>query len=307
MKKFTLNRLHLAAVAGLFVAAFLGGCAAGSAQPHSSATSLRPKHSVPKDEDFPDPTKAFWKQGAFISTEALRTMNVGLGKDQVRNLLGYPHFSEGMFGSKEWNYIFHIRTGKTAEFVTCQYMVRFENDANNTLVSTGTYFKGPDCLARIAPPVTVQTIVQPAPAPAPVQVAAPVVSYVQPQKISMGADGLFAFGKSSVNDMSAEGRSKIESVVSSIQQNMRSLNYIIVTGHTDRIGNEGDNLKLSLARADAVRDMLVAKGIDARKIRTIGMGDRQPVTTCAGSGVSSTLISCLQANRRVEIEIQGES
>ena len=310
MKKFKNNRLQLAAAAGLFVAALLGGCAGGGALPHNSANSLRAAQSAPTDADFPDPSTAFWRQGASVSPEALRAMNLGLGKDQVRQLIGWPHFNEGMFGSKEWNYLFQLRTGKGSEYVTCQYMVRFDNDANNTLVTTGMYFKGPDCLARIAPPVTVQTIVQPAPAPAPAPIAASVpvvVSAPAPQKISLGADGLFAFGKSSLNDMSPEGRAKIDSMVKSIRQNVRSLNYIIITGHTDHLGSDSDNLKLSLARADAVRDLLVSQGIDARKIRTLGMGDRQPVKTCTGSGASSSLVSCLQPNRRVEIEIQGEN
>jgi outer membrane protein OmpA-like peptidoglycan-associated protein len=301
MKKLTNYRLPLAAAAGLIIAALLGGCAAGGAQPHSSATSLRPNHSIPTDSDFPDPTKAFWKQGSFVSQEALRTMNVGMGKDQVRQLIGYPHFSEGLFGSREWNYLFHIRNGNSAEYVTCQYMVRFENDANNTPVSTGMYFKGPDCRARIMP-VAARTV-----PPTPVAI-------LPPEKVNLGSDGLFAFGKSSVNDMTAEGRARIDTIMNSVQQNFRSLNYVTITGHTDRLGNEADNLKLSQARAEAVRELLIAKGMDGRKIRTIGMGDKQPVKTCAeqfstfrqGSAPSDALVGCLQANRRVELEIQGE-
>ena len=301
MKKLSFTRITLAAATGLFVAGLLGACAAGGALPHSSATSLRPNHSAPTDEDFPDASKAFWKQGAFVSPEALRTMNVGLGKDQVRQLLGYPHFSEGMFGSREWNYLFHIRTGKSADFVSCQYMVRFEKDANGTPVSTGMYFKGPDCKARITP-VATRTVP-----------AIPVAS-LPPEKVSLGADGLFAFGKSSVKDLTAEGRAKIDTVVSSVQQNFRNINFVTITGHTDRLGAEADNEKLSLARAQAIREVLIAKGIDGRKIRTIGMGDKQPVKSCAeqfslfksGSAPSDALVGCLQANRRVELEIQGE-
>ena len=48
--------------------------------------------------------------------EQLRRIAPGMTKNQVRELISYPHFSEGLFGPREWNYIFNFRTGKGAEF-----------------------------------------------------------------------------------------------------------------------------------------------------------------------------------------------
>jgi outer membrane protein OmpA-like peptidoglycan-associated protein len=50
-----------------------------------------------------------------------------------------------------------------------------------------------------------------------------------------------------------------------------------VTGHTDRVGTEADNDRLSLVRAEAVRDMLIKRGIQASFVRAVGRGEREPL------------------------------
>ena len=79
-----------------------------------------------------------------------------------------------------------------------------------------------------------------------------------------------------------------------------------MTGHTDRIGSAEYNQKLSKQRADAVRDYLVSKGVDRTKIETIGMGEKQPVVQCNQKEMKA-LIACLQPNRRVEVQVKGET
>jgi outer membrane protein OmpA-like peptidoglycan-associated protein len=69
---------------------------------------------------------------------------------------------------------------------------------------------------------------------------------------------------------------------------------IEVVGHTDAVGQKTANMALSLKRADVVKDYLVEKGIDAKRIITKGMADAQPVapnSTAAGR----------QKNRRIEV------
>ena len=81
---------------------------------------------------------------------------------------------------------------------------------------------------------------------------------------------------------------------------------IVAVGHTDRLGNEDYNKKLSVKRAEAVKSYLVsAKGVDPSNVFVDGKGETDPVTgtTCRGKG--SKLIACLQPDRRVEIEIAG--
>ena len=87
---------------------------------------------------------------------------------------------------------------------------------------------------------------------------------------------------------------------------MQKLEVVLVTGHTDRIGTDAYNQKLSERRADAVRDYLVSKGVDKAKIETIGLGEKQPVVQCDQKNLKA-LIECLQPNRRVEVQAKGET
>ena len=71
---------------------------------------------------------------------------------------------------------------------------------------------------------------------------------------------------------------------------------IIIRGYTDNVGSTKYNRKLSGTRTQIVRNYLVGKGIDPEKIKTISMGEKDPLlpnTTPAGRAV----------NRRVEIEL----
>ncbi|CAN7744752.1 MULTISPECIES: hypothetical protein [unclassified Variovorax] len=52
--------------------------------------------------------------------------------------------------------------------------------------------------------------------------------------------------------------------------------------------------------------LLAQQGIDSKAIRAAGMGERQPVVQCPGTVKTAALVSCLQPNRRVEIEVAGE-
>ena len=50
-----------------------------------------------------------------------------------------------------------------------------------------------------------------------------------------------------------------------------------VTGHTDRVGTDANNDRLSLERAEAVREMLVQRGLKSNFIRAVGRGEREPL------------------------------
>jgi OmpA-OmpF porin, OOP family len=89
---------------------------------------------------------------------------------------------------------------------------------------------------------------------------------------------------------------------------VQKLELVLVTGHTDRIGTQAYNQKLSERRADAVRDYLVSKGVPRDKIETLGMGKTQPIpgVVCNQKALRE-LIKCLAPNRRVEVEVKGEA
>lgn len=50
-----------------------------------------------------------------------------MSKDQLLDLLGKPHFSEGLVDVREWDYVFNLRTGPAPAFITCQYKVIFDS------------------------------------------------------------------------------------------------------------------------------------------------------------------------------------
>ena len=139
----------------------------------------------------------------------------------------------------------------------------------------------------------------PAPAPAPAPSAAGV------QKITLASKALFDFDKAVLKP---EGKAAIDSEIISKLSGVQRLELVLVTGHTDRIGTQAYNQKLSERRADAVRDYLVSKGVARDKIETLGMGKTQPVpgVTCNMTAMKE-LIACLAPNRRVEVEVKGDA
>ena len=72
---------------------------------------------------------------------------------------------------------------------------------------------------------------------------------------------------------------------------------ITVIGHTDRVGSDEDNDALSMARAETVRQLIEASGVEALKMEATGRGEREPVVATADK-VSEP------RNRRVEINIR---
>jgi OmpA-OmpF porin, OOP family len=95
-------------------------------------------------------------------------------------------------------------------------------------------------------------------------------------------------------------------IVSRIQE-VQNLELVLVTGHTDRLGSQEYNQRLSERRAAAVAAYLASKGVAKNKIETLGMGKTQPVpgVVCEQKD-RKALIACLQPHRRVEVEVKGE-
>jgi OOP family OmpA-OmpF porin len=122
------------------------------------------------------------------------------------------------------------------------------------------------------------------------------------EKITVAADALFDFNKAVLRP---EGKAKLDELVSKAAA--IKLEVILAVGHTDRIGGNAYNQKLSEKRAAAVKEYLVAKGIEANRVYTEGKGETQPVTgdKCKGNAKTKALIDCLQPDRRVDIEVIG--
>lgn len=77
----------------------------------------------------------------------------------------------------------------------------------------------------------------------------------------------------------------------------------VVQGHADRLGEEDHNQRLSLQRAQAVRDYLVERGVDARYIEVVGLGSTMAQAKCEQKHLRE-LIDCFAPDRRVTVEIR---
>lgn len=134
--------------------------------------------------------------------------------------------------------------------------------------------------------------------------AAPVVREVVIERLVLTTDALFDFDRASVNDIRAAGLARLDTLAERAK-GLQGIERIVLVGHTDRLGSAAYNQALSLQRAAAVRDQLVARGLPASLFAVEGKGAEQPVKTCADAQPRAQLIACLQDNRRVEVEIRG--
>jgi OOP family OmpA-OmpF porin len=148
-----------------------------------------------------------------------------------------------------------------------------------------------ECDPVVAPPKPGVTP-PPPPAPAP---AKPEPGKPKPvaEKVTLAADVLFDFDKSVLKP---EGKSKLDDLANKIRA--INLEVVIAIGHTDSIGSDAYNQKLSVRRAEAVKAYLISKGVEPNRIYTEGKGEKQPVA-------SNKTKEGRQKNRRVEIEVIG--
>lgn len=166
----------------------------------------------------------------------------------------------------------------------------------------GPFPAGCECDREIVPrdkcaaPVThaPQAVASPA-SPAP---AAPK------KAITLSSKALFGFNKST---LTAEGRQAIDNEVLAKLPGLGPVAMVTVSGHTDRLGSHTYNQQLSERRAEAVKNHLVSKGVNANVIETIGYGKTLPVAgvSCPDSLGRAKLVTCLEPHRRVLIEIKG--
>ena len=146
----------------------------------------------------------------------------------------------------------------------------------------------PDLMPKPAPRPVATPPPPPPPPPAPAPKPAPVA-----EKVTLAADVLFDFDKSVLKP---EGKSKLDDLATKVKA--INLEVVIAIGHTDSIGSDAYNQKLSVRRAESVKAYLVSKGVEPNRIYTEGKGEKQPVA-------SNKTKDGRQKNRRVEIEVIG--
>jgi OOP family OmpA-OmpF porin len=111
--------------------------------------------------------------------------------------------------------------------------------------------------------------------------------------VTYAAVAFFDFDKAVLKP---EGRAKLDDLVGKFQG--INLEVIIAVGHTDSVGTDAYNQRLSVRRAEAVKAYLVTKGIERNRVYTEGKGEKQPVADNRTSEGRAK-------NRRVEIEVVG--
>jgi len=223
----------------------------------------------------PDSVTPMHKGGTFPNLANLREMRAGLNKPQVSDLIGYPHFSEGLWGVREWNYVFNFHTPGSDEVTVCQYKVLFDRDQ----LARSFYWKPESCADVLKEPV--------APAPA--------LASSKPRVFS--GDALFAFDSA---DLSPGGRQALDALADELKGQGDASRKIRIAGYTDRLGSHAYNQQLSDRRAHAVKDYLVARGATSSLITARGYGEADPVKDCRDER-REALIACLAPNRRVEV------
>ena len=220
-------------------------------------------------------------KGTFPNLQSLEQVRAGMTKDQLYYLLGSPQYNDG-WRPVEWNYLFHFHTpGQgTDDVTTCQYKVLFDKD----MYARSFYWHPVDPENSTCPPMVK---------------AAPVA-----KRYTLAADALFAFDRGGLSDLNPKGKNDLANLTTQLKQ-LGQLNSIKITGHTDYLGFDSYNLRLSEQRAQTVRQYFISQGLPANKIYAVGMGESQPVTECVNTQNRSELIACLQPNRRVEVEVDG--
>lgn len=145
-----------------------------------------------------------------------------------------------------------------------------------------------------------QKVVKPADRP-----VAPLPKRRRLESFTLKADTLFAFDKA---DLSARGKESLDGLVDGLMAHAKHKDRTInVHGYTDRLGSDSYNQRLSERRAQTVRDYLVGKGLPFDQVTAQGHGEADPVTTsCVGESATRELIDCLQPDRRVVIDVEGQ-
>lgn len=265
--------------ASLLLAATLSACATKS---HVSSDGTTDNPVFPA-VDKVSPSFAH-NRGTFPTADELAQVKAGMTKDQMYKLLGRPHFNEGMFRVREWDYLFHFHTpGQgTDDVTTCQFKILYDNK----MYTRSFFWQAVDPIDAVCPPAT------------------PNNTSGNVRNFTLSADTLFEFDKSGENDMKAAAKPSLDRFANEIRR-FEKVNSIRIGGHTDRLGSDDYNIGLSARRAETVRRYLVARGVPAGVMSAQGFGESNPIVTCSDQLPRQELIACLQPNRRVEIQVDG--
>jgi len=268
MRKVLVNGL---AVLGC---SLLAGCSAFQSDPEENNKNVHPSDFQDVSVELGKLDSNYVRQGFFAETDKLSQVQPGMPQYRVQELLGEP---VKRADRDWWFYNINLPLQGIQDYLVCQYRVAFDSQSNVSEVA----WRRPQCrdlyeiLTRPKPP--------------------------EVQEITLSSDVLFGFDSAQLVEA---GKKELDTAANVISEDME-LEQMLIVGHTDRLGRDDYNLKLSKRRAESVRSYLVARGVPVERIAIEGRGSSEPLVKCEGTRVNQTLKDCLQPNRRVDITIQG--
>ncbi|MGE0332611.1 MAG: OmpA family protein [Ramlibacter sp.] len=168
-------------------------------------------------------------------------------------------------------------------------------------------------LAAASRPAVVAAATPAVSAPAAAVAAVPAAGAMQQpagrETFTVLADALFKFDKSGRDEMLPGGMQRLALVAERLKR-YRTIQSLTVVGYTDRIGGDEYNEKLAMSRAQTVKAYLESLGVKAVNVQVKGLGKRESLTAAACSDKQlgrEELVQCLQADRRVMIEVVGSA
>jgi OOP family OmpA-OmpF porin len=224
----------------------------------------------------PGDTTPMHKGGSFPNVSDVRRVKSGLNKQQLAALVGFPHFSEGVVGVREWNYLFNFRDANN-KVSTCQFKVLFDQDK-----FAQSFYWQPESCAKYQ------------------QADALAESAPSSEQFILSSDALFTFDRATVADITDDGKAQLDQLARNLLTHKTRVDNIHIMGYTDRLGSDSHNDSLSGRRAYAVMNYLVEQGVPSELIQAEGLGKSDPVKDCTDSERDG-LIACLAPNRRVVV------
>lgn len=136
----------------------------------------------------------------------------------------------------------------------------------------------------------------------------PTASYpVAPtQSYQLAGDTLFAFNRSDRGGLTQDGVMAINRLLGQIRMEYSRIDRVHVIGHADPLGNDLSNERLSIERAQTVREYIDMAGQMNGRVTTEGRGSREPVVRHCSRIASPESVACNQPNRRVAVEVTGQ-
>lgn len=191
----------------------------------------------------------------------------------------------------------HVWSKAGTQSIAPDNRVDADRTVGNTYVNLGAILRfgapAPVAIAEPTPePAAPVAVVEPTPEPLPVVPAC----NEKFQTVEVSAEKLFGFDKAALRE---DGRAELDAAIQKIKGHP-ALTLVMVTGHTDRIGSEAYNQKLSEKRANQVKEYMIANGVDESRLQAVGKGESEPVVACEGVR-GKAAIECLAPNRRVVI------